>query len=151
MLDSIRNCLNRTIERLNIIANLTTENVALRHQLIVLKRNQNRPKLKARDLIRAKIWVSTIPGKEPTRNQRQDNELKPFHSPASFRNQESSKVPAPYGDSRPAMFSHSQAFAQLRGTATDPIHGRYIGGTFRCSRFAAYALHEKSMAAGKTS
>jgi len=46
--------------KLNIVANLTAENVALRHQLIVLKRKQNRPNLKARDrlfwVILSRIW-----------------------------------------------------------------------------------------------
>ena len=39
---------------LKIIAYLTTENLALRQQLIVLKRNHNRPKLKERD---RQFWV----------------------------------------------------------------------------------------------
>ncbi len=39
--------------KLDIIAYLTAENLALRHQLIVLKRNQNRPQLKERERI---IW-----------------------------------------------------------------------------------------------
>ena len=40
--------------KLNVIACLTTENLALRQQLIVLKRSQNRPKLKERDRL---FWV----------------------------------------------------------------------------------------------
>ena len=40
--------------RLNLVANLSAENLALRHQLNVLKRNQQRPKLKERDRI---FWV----------------------------------------------------------------------------------------------
>lgn len=40
--------------KLNIAANLTAENFALRQQLIVLKRNQRRPKLNARDRL---FWV----------------------------------------------------------------------------------------------
>ncbi len=40
--------------RLNIVANLTAENMALRQQLIVLKRNHKRPVLKERDRL---FWV----------------------------------------------------------------------------------------------
>ena len=43
MLKIIKNCCGRLSRKLNIIANLTAENLALRQQLIVLKRNQNRP------------------------------------------------------------------------------------------------------------
>ena len=34
---------------IDVVAYLTAENLALRQQLIVLKRNQNRPQLKERD------------------------------------------------------------------------------------------------------
>ena len=50
----IRTCLRWAAQRLNIVAHLTAENIALRHQLIVLKRNQHRPKLKERDRL---FWV----------------------------------------------------------------------------------------------
>jgi len=45
--------------KLNIVAYLTAENLALRHQLIVLKRNQNRPQLTERDRVFWKV-LSTI-------------------------------------------------------------------------------------------
>ena len=41
-------------QRLNLLANLTAENLALRHQLVVLKRKQKRPTLKERDRL---FWV----------------------------------------------------------------------------------------------
>jgi len=41
-------------QKVNIIAYLATENLTLRQQLIVLKRNQTRPKLKERDRL---FWV----------------------------------------------------------------------------------------------
>jgi transposase InsO family protein len=56
----IYGCLIRVSQRLNIVANLTAENLALRHQLVVLKRNQKRPKLKERDrlfwVVLSRIW-----------------------------------------------------------------------------------------------
>ncbi len=48
MIKSITNCCSWLVRKLNIIGNLTAENVALRQQLIVLKRNQKRPALKGR-------------------------------------------------------------------------------------------------------
>ncbi len=148
MFKIMRNCLRWTTRRLNIVAHLTAENVALRQQVIVLMRAQKRPKLMPRDLIRARRWVSPMPGKEPTRDQRQDDELQPFHTRKSSRSQESPKVPATIEDSSPDIFPRTQGLAQLRGNLTDPIHGRYVSGTFRCSRFAAYPLNGKSLAAG---
>ena len=60
MLRIIRNCHRRVYRRLNIVTNLMAENIALRHQLIVLKRKQSRPKLKERDrlfwVILSRIW-----------------------------------------------------------------------------------------------
>ena len=60
MLKIIRNCRHWVSQRLNIVASLTAENLALRQQLIVLKRNQNRPVLKDRDrlfwMILSRIW-----------------------------------------------------------------------------------------------
>ena len=50
----IRNCLSWIFQRLNIVANLTAENLALRQQLNVLTRNQKRPALKERDRV---FWV----------------------------------------------------------------------------------------------
>lgn len=56
----IQICLSRALSRLNIVANLTAENLALRHQLVVLKRNQKRPNLKERDrlfwVILSRVW-----------------------------------------------------------------------------------------------
>ncbi len=50
------------MRRLNIVAYLTAENLVLRQQLIVLKRNQNRPSLKQRDrifwIVLSNIWPS---------------------------------------------------------------------------------------------
>ena len=50
----IENSLRWVFQRLNLLANLTAENLALRHQLVVLKRNQKRPALKERDRV---FWV----------------------------------------------------------------------------------------------
>jgi hypothetical protein len=50
----IRNCLLWATRRINIVARLTAENIALRQQLIVLKRNQYRPALNERDRL---FWV----------------------------------------------------------------------------------------------
>jgi putative transposase len=53
---------NQFTRKINIIAYLTAENLALRQQLIVLKRNQNRAQLKERDRvfwkILSRIWPS---------------------------------------------------------------------------------------------
>jgi putative transposase len=54
MLDSITNCCFWLLGKLNIIGNLAAENIALRQQLIVLKRNQKRPTLKEGDRL---FWV----------------------------------------------------------------------------------------------
>ena len=50
----IRYCFGWVFQRFNLLANLTAENLALRHQLVVLKRNQKRPRLKDRDRM---LWV----------------------------------------------------------------------------------------------
>jgi len=50
----IQYCCRWVARRLNIVANLTAENLALRHQLVVLKRYHNRPRLKERDRL---FWV----------------------------------------------------------------------------------------------
>ena len=50
----MQNCLGWVFQRLNLLANLTTENLALRHQLVVLKRSHKRPVLKERDRL---FWV----------------------------------------------------------------------------------------------
>ncbi|HIA48911.1 MAG TPA: integrase [Candidatus Hydrogenedentes bacterium] len=50
----IGKCCSWVFLQLNIVGNLTAENLALRHQLNVLKRNQKRPKLKERDRL---FWV----------------------------------------------------------------------------------------------
>ena len=53
---------NRLGRKLNIVAYLTAENLALSQQLIVLKRNPNRPQLKERDRVfwqvLSNIWPS---------------------------------------------------------------------------------------------
>jgi putative transposase len=53
---------NWLIRKFDIIAYLTTENLALRQQIIVLKRNQNRPHIKERDRmfwrVLSNIWPS---------------------------------------------------------------------------------------------
>ncbi len=54
MIKIIQFCFNRVSQRLNIVANLTAENIALRHQLSVLRRGQKRPTLKKRDRL---FWV----------------------------------------------------------------------------------------------
>ena len=43
MLNILRKCLRRLCQRANIVANLTVENMALRQQIMVLKRNRKRP------------------------------------------------------------------------------------------------------------
>ena len=62
MLFLIQMIRNQFTRKLNIIAYLTAENLALRQQLIVLKRNRNRPQLKERDRvfwqILSRIWPS---------------------------------------------------------------------------------------------
>ncbi len=50
----IKNCRNWFFQRLNIIANQTAENIALRHQLAVLNRRQKHPVLKDHDRL---FWV----------------------------------------------------------------------------------------------
>ncbi|MBI1320471.1 MAG: integrase, partial [Candidatus Hydrogenedens sp.] len=55
MLRIIRICCGWLFRRVNIIANLTAENLALRQQLLVLKRNQKRLKLEERDRL---FWVA---------------------------------------------------------------------------------------------
>lgn len=62
MLIIIRNYLLSVSRRLNIIAYLTAENLALRQQLIVFKRNQNRPKLEVRDRLFWKVLSQTWSG-----------------------------------------------------------------------------------------
>ncbi len=54
MIEFILNSLCWVFQQLNIIANLTAETIALRHQLAVLKRSQNRAILKNRDRL---FWV----------------------------------------------------------------------------------------------
>ena len=53
---------NRLGRKLNIVTYLTAENLALSQQLIVLKRNPNRPQLKERDRVfwqvLSNIWPS---------------------------------------------------------------------------------------------
>jgi putative transposase len=55
MIESIKNYGFWLSEKLNIIANLAAENIALRQQLIVLRRNQKRPVLKERDRL---FWLA---------------------------------------------------------------------------------------------
>ena len=50
----IKNCCNWLFQRLNIVANLAAENIALRHQLAVLNREQKHPRLKERDRL---FWI----------------------------------------------------------------------------------------------
>ena len=54
MLKIFQICLFWVSQRLNIVAHLTAENLALRQQLIVLKRNQKCPALKETDRL---FWV----------------------------------------------------------------------------------------------
>ena len=54
MFETLQDRVREVCRRLDIVANLTAENIALRQQLIVLKRNQGRPKLKERD---RRFWV----------------------------------------------------------------------------------------------
>ncbi len=48
MIRSIMNCCSWVFRKLNIVGNLAAENIALRQQLVVLKRNQKRPVLEER-------------------------------------------------------------------------------------------------------
>jgi putative transposase len=50
----IQYCISWAFQTFNLLANLTAENLALRHQLVVLKRSQRRPTLKDRDRV---FWV----------------------------------------------------------------------------------------------
>lgn len=61
MLFLIQMIRNRFARKLNIVAYLTAENLALRHQLIVLKRNHNRPQLKERDRVFWKVLSNIWP------------------------------------------------------------------------------------------
>ena len=61
MLFLIQMIRNRFARKLNIVAYLTAENLALRQQLIVLKRNQNRPQLKERDRVFWKVLSNIWP------------------------------------------------------------------------------------------
>ncbi len=54
MLEIIKYCCRWLCRNFNIVANLAAENVSLRHQIIVLKRNNKRPVLKERDRM---LWV----------------------------------------------------------------------------------------------
>ena len=60
MLKIIKTSCGWLSRKLNFIACLTAENLALRQQLIVLKRNQTRPKLKERDrlfwVVMSRVW-----------------------------------------------------------------------------------------------
>ncbi len=60
MLKIIKNCCGWLSRKFNLVVFLAAENLALRQQLIVLKRNQNRPKLKERDrlfwAVMSRIW-----------------------------------------------------------------------------------------------
>jgi len=53
--------LSQFTRKLNVIAYLTAENLALRHQLVVLKRNRNRPQLKERDRVFWKVLSNVWP------------------------------------------------------------------------------------------
>ncbi len=46
MFKFIQNCLGLVFQKLNLLAKLTAENLALRQQLVVLKRNQKRLMIK---------------------------------------------------------------------------------------------------------
>ena len=50
----IQNSLSWVFRRLNLLTNLTAENLALRHQLVVLSRNQKQPALNNRDRM---FWI----------------------------------------------------------------------------------------------
>jgi hypothetical protein len=60
MLRIIKSFIGRLSGKLNLVATLTAENLALRQQLIVLKRQQKRPNFKGRDrlfwVILSRIW-----------------------------------------------------------------------------------------------
>ena len=60
MLRIIKNCCVWLSRKLNLIAFLAAENLALRQQLIVFRRNQHRPKLKERDrlfrVVMSRTW-----------------------------------------------------------------------------------------------
>ncbi len=64
MLEIIKNCRGWVCRKLNVVAYLTAENLALRQQLLVLKRKQNRPKLKERDrlfwVIMSRMWSGSV-------------------------------------------------------------------------------------------
>ena len=54
MFNLIRNFIHLATQRVNLVVFLATENLALRQQLIVLMRNQSRPKLREWDRL---FWV----------------------------------------------------------------------------------------------
>jgi hypothetical protein len=53
---------NWLIRKFDIVAYLTAENLALRQQIIVLKRNQNRPYIKERDRMFWRVLSNIWPG-----------------------------------------------------------------------------------------
>lgn len=61
MLRIIKKCCGWLSRKLGIVTYLTADNLALRQQLIVLKRKQNRPKLKECDrlfwVLLSRIWT----------------------------------------------------------------------------------------------
>ena len=61
MLFFIQKLHNWFSRKLDIVAYLTAENLALRQQLIVLKRNQNRPNLKVGDRVFWKVLSQVWP------------------------------------------------------------------------------------------
>ncbi len=54
MIKIIRKVALWALRKVDLVANLTAENLALRHQLVVLNRNQKRPTIKTRDRL---FWV----------------------------------------------------------------------------------------------
>ncbi len=60
MLKIIKNSCGWLSRKLNVVAYLTAENLALRQQFIVFGRNQTRPKLKERDrpfwVVMSRVW-----------------------------------------------------------------------------------------------
>jgi hypothetical protein len=58
LIQKLHNWLSR---KLDVVAYLTAENLALRQQLIVLKSNQSRPSLKVRDRVFWKILSQVWP------------------------------------------------------------------------------------------
>ena len=137
MLRIIRNYGRWVYRRLNIVSNLTAENIALRHLLVLLTSKQNRPYLQ----------VCVVPGLAPPYEECDDDKKQPIHL-ASFHFKTRGKRPVNRGYSKWIHFRPRSHRTQLRGNPTLPLQKVYIRVTNPNSENAAYALHGVIESAG---